>query len=585
MTRTVSDDRIAFCSWVARAAAGSRSQEKSEHLDILQFTLISLLSLVVFLALYQFRVLDDNRLSSWQWVFSAAHPARIFAILVVGIVVAYAVTGWSFVQQKPVIFLFFSSFAAITPLWNQPEVIIDASRYFLEAKYLELYGIGAYLNGWGEELGVWTDLPLVPFVYGLLFKFGGESRVAIQLLNTLLFSTTVVLTYLIGSTLWNRSLGWLAGLLLLGMPYLLTQVPLMLVDVPTMFFITLMIFSIIKALEYQGINALVLASFAVVLAMLSKYSTWLMLIIIPVIAICHSPQAYGLAIRRSLAIVFASAVLFSLFIVFKMDVVSEQIRMLINYQWPGLGRWQESHISSLFFQIHPFITLAALVSIYMAVRNRDIKFVIIISLPMLLGLLGIQRLRYLIPVLPMLALMAAYGLHQLGNSKIATFIAATAAIYGIVIASFVYGPFFYKTSITNIQLAGQYLDSLDTDVVEVVTLAPGRSIVNPAVTVPLLDLYTAKTLVYDNDKNLQRPAGIATSALRFTWEWNDPGFYFHSALMVAKRRAIVVVLNDSEQNISGRLAQRLRGYVLSKEFAITDKVFRFQTIIRVYLTV
>jgi len=123
--------------------------------------------------------------------------------------------------------------------WKEPEVIVDASRYFTQAKHLELDGLGGFVRGWGREIPAWTDLPLVPALYGFVFRTFGETRVAVQAFTTLLFAGTVLLAFRTGKALWDEEVGFAGGALLLAIPYLLTQVPTMLVDVPTMFFLTL----------------------------------------------------------------------------------------------------------------------------------------------------------------------------------------------------------------------------------------------------------------------------------------------------------------------------------------------------------
>jgi len=47
--------------------------------------------------------------------------------------------------------------------WRMPEVNIDASRYFTQAKHLELFGVRYFLSEWGREIHAWTDMPLIPF--------------------------------------------------------------------------------------------------------------------------------------------------------------------------------------------------------------------------------------------------------------------------------------------------------------------------------------------------------------------------------------------------------------------------------------
>jgi 4-amino-4-deoxy-L-arabinose transferase-like glycosyltransferase len=249
--------------------------------------LVSLVTLTAFAALYVFRSLDDNRLTSWQWAFERADIVWVFPALAVGTALAYAVSGISVPGRWQAPALFVSSFLAAAVLWGAPEVIVDTARYFVQAKYLELYGVGFFLREWGGEIVVWTDLPLVPFLHGLVFSLFGEERIAVQVFTTFLFSATVVVTWLIGRTLWDDTVGGVAGALLLAMPYLLTQAALMLVDVPTMFFLTLAVFTTIKAVRDGDVRFLVAAPVAITLAMLSKYSVWLMLSVVPVIVFVH----------------------------------------------------------------------------------------------------------------------------------------------------------------------------------------------------------------------------------------------------------------------------------------------------------
>lgn len=556
-------------------------QQRNSHVPIM--VLFTLLGLIVFLALYNLRTLDDNRLTSWQWVFSEASVLTIFLILTAGYVLAYGFTKLSVPEHKPVAFLFLSSFIAATFLWDEPELIVDTSRYFVQAKHLELYGIGYFVTEWGRDIVVWTDLPLIPFLYGLIFKFFGESRLSIQVFNTLLFSGTVVLTYAIGKQLWDRTVGLNGGLLLLGMPYLLTQVPLMLVDVPTMFFLTLAIFTTIKALRQNGTLIVLAASTAITLAMLSKYSSWLMLSVLPVIVLCHYLAGWKLIAQRASLIALGAMFLVGIFLVTKFDVVFEQLNLLLSYQLPALGRWGESFASTFFFQIHPFITLAALFSVYRAIKKRDATYVIIGWLLFLVVILEINRARYILVTLPMLALMAAYGIRGIKNIKIRRFFVSSAVVSALVIAVFGYLPFLQKTSISNIKQAGKYLDSIDADRIEVVVLQQIHSSINPAVSVPLLDFFTKKDLVYHyDDKQIATPVSTLKSPLRFTWQYRNPEYFNGDTTISGERIPIVIILSDYDQAIPEPIAKKITGYRLARELATTDKVFQYRTIIRVY---
>ncbi|MFV1997837.1 MAG: ArnT family glycosyltransferase [Acidiferrobacterales bacterium] len=551
--------------------------------DILLTVLVSLSTVTTFLSLFVLRSLDDNRLTSWQWTVAGADTLTILFVLVLGIFLAYLLSNISLPVRKPAIWLFIGSFSISAIFWGEPEMIVDTSRYFVQAKYLELFGVGYFFKEWGNNISAWTDLPLVPLLYGLVFKFFGEYRAGIQILNSLLFSGTVVLTYLVGKELWDKRIGLYGGLLLLGIPYLFTQVPLMLVDVPSMFFFTLALYMTIKAVKQGGAVLLLSASATIVLAMLSKYSVWLLLSVIPVIFLSHIEYGRKVILQRAAIIALAAVPLIGLVLLWKYNVIVDQLRLLQSYQIPGLKRWGESFTSTFLFQIHPYITLAALFSIFAAIKKKDVKYAIIGWLLFLVLVLEIKRARYLIIIFPMLALMAAYGIEKIRNRKIGRFIVSSAVVSALVIAIFGYLPFFKNTSAVNLDQAGKYLDSMDAETIEVVTLPQTRSIVNPAVSVPILDLYTKKTLVYRYDKKLvPRPESVEKSSLRFTWEYRNPEYFFPDTGIQENSIPVAIIFSGRNQTIPARVAKRIAGHRLAKELVIMDRVFRYQTIIRVY---
>src|SRR4030042_4401646 len=104
--------------------------------------IIALLSMLTFLTQYVFRYVDDNTLTSWQWTFTGLDASRIFFLLLAGITASYLLSKYSFPEKNPVIFLFLATFISGALFWQEPEIIPDASRYFTQAKHLEVYGIG-----------------------------------------------------------------------------------------------------------------------------------------------------------------------------------------------------------------------------------------------------------------------------------------------------------------------------------------------------------------------------------------------------------------------------------------------------------
>ena len=559
--------------------------ENSSSLNKIGYTLIvSVATISVFLMQFIFRSFDDNRLTQWSWTFIDINIIRIFLFIFLGIIIAYAFSKVSFPKRHPAIFLFLSSFVIGALLWKEPEVIVDTSRYFTQAKHLKMYGIKYFLQEWGRGINAWTDLPLVSFLYGLIFKFLGESRLYIQIFTTFLFSMTLVLTYKTGKILWDEETGFIAGTALLGMPYLFTQVPLMLVDVPTMFFLTLLIFTFIKAIDEGGIRMITFSAIALFMAFFSKYSIWLMLSVLLIIYIVYIMNKSGHRNRyiyRGGLVALIAGLLIGIVVFLKFDVISGQIKFLQEYQMPGLKRWEESFVSTFVFQIHPFITSAALYSFYVAFKKRDLRYAIISWLIILVFVLQIKRIRYIIMVFPMLALMASYGLQGIRDKGMRRFIIACAVMSSLVVTIFVYLPFLEKMSAVNLKNAGQFLNSLKIEKVEVFTLPQRKSAANPAVSVPILDLSTDKNISYKYEKPPLKE-WVQKSSIRFTWEYENPEYYTMGIKGSGNADAVVVISDSADQPLPDYVRQRLEGYHISRVFMTVTGIFRYRTIVTVY---
>jgi hypothetical protein len=542
---------------------------------------VSILALGAVAAPLVFRSLDDNRLTSWRWVFADVDPIRLYALVSGGILLSHLLARAPLPARRPAAILALVAYAAAALFWTEPEVIVDASRTFLQAKFLEVHGLGAFLAEWGREVPAWTDLPLVPLLHGLAFDLLGESRLHVQALTTLLFAGTVALTCRLGSEIWDEEVGFLAGALLLAIPYLLTQVPLMLSDVPTTFFLTLAVHAVVRAFRRGGAGRILLAALAVVLALLSKYSTWLLLSVVPVVGLVHLRGGAPRPLRTGAAIGLLAGSIVAGALLARREVFSGQLALLLGFQAPGLSRWGESFASTFLFQVHPFLTAAAAASVWLAIRRRDPRYAIVLWPVLLLVLLQVRRIRYLLPAFPMLALMAAYGLQSIRAREVRRLVAACAVVSSLVVALSGYLPFLKRNSLGNLRDAGAYLDTIGEERVEVFTPTPLDAEVNPAVSVPLLDLYTRKAVVH-------RPGEVppsareraAATALRFTWEIDLAGSY--RADGSGGTTAIAVVSDDVGSPLPGELEARLAGRHPARVFATDEGVFRFRTVVRVY---
>jgi hypothetical protein len=576
------------------------STDKHLRNEYYSYLLVTLLLLSIFFVQYIFRHADDNRLTSWGWTFANVDLKFFVAVFILGIIPAYILSGYSFPQRRPAMFLFLLSFIAGTAFWGEPDVIVDASRYFIQAKHLEMYGIKYFIREWGQGINAWTDLPLISFFYGLIFKFFGELRIYIQIFTTFLFSMTCVITFFIGKTLRDEETGFLAGLLLLGIPYLFSQIPLMLIDVPTMFFLTLSVFTFIRAIEKGGIWIGV-SSISIFCAVLSKYSAWMMLSVLPVVFLVYLIKCRGNPlwlpragteacpytrnlVYRGISVAFIAGLLIAVVIFLKFDVISQQIKFLQEYQSPGLRRWGESFVSTFLFQIHPLITLAAMYSVYEAFKKRDLKFLIVCWLMILVILLQIKRSRYVMVIFPMVTLMASYGMQKIKKVELRRFIAFSIISSSLVVAFVAYLPFLQKTSMMNLKNAGSYLDSIEEERIEVFTIPSNDTIVNLAVSVPVLDLYTDKDISYHYDASFSPPfEQIKESPLRFTWEYRNPRYYREAGGFYERNQAFVIISNGPVILFPDYIVEKLKGYTANRVFDTSEGIFGFSPVVAVYL--
>ena len=503
--------------------------------------LASVLALAIPYVLYLGRALDDNRLTSWQWIFDSVPAIPVFMAISVAVVIAYFLSARD-IPSSGVLAL--AGFVTGAYLWQEPEVIVDASRYFTQAKHLSQYGIGFFIDNWGGEIGaVW----LTAKVADELFPESGHA-------------------------------GGLAGLMLLSMPYLYSQVPLMLVDVACMFFLMLGMFFLQRALDRGGALYVVLSGLVIGLMLLTKYSQWVFASLYFVLFLTKLVQSPGAVARRGLAAAGIAIAVLGAFLLAYQDVVGRQVELLLSYQRPGLRRWGESNLSTLFFQIHPFVTLAALGSLYPAIKKRDARWIVAVwLLVMLLALMRVERSRYILPALPMLAITASYALSALKNVRLGRNIAYIAACVSLALVVSAYLPYLKGNSMGDLMQAGRYLDENMVDEARAYAL-PQRSEVNPAVSVPLLDLYTQADITYRY--NLKPALGserLERTPMRFTWDYRNPRYY---EPLPGRHPASAVVISfwEHERNVK-RLPD---GFELLERFETSEGVFRFKPFVSIY---
>lgn len=551
-------------------------QEKT-HLGLL------FLTLMIPQVLYLAREFDDNRLTSWSWVFDTADPIQLFLILVITAPLLWGVARSSLPPVRNPLVPALAAFVLSLLFFDVPEVIVDASRYFVQAKFFKEQGPLWFFQEWGREIFAWTDLPLMPSIYGLLFTLFGEVRLAAQLGNATLFAASVYLIFLLGRDLWDEETGILAGFLMLGFPFLYTQIPLLLVDVATMTFLLLAMVTWYRALTMGGTLRLLLAGVALAAAFLVKYSAWLLLTGLGPLFILAALAEPRRTVRRGLLATLPTLLLVGLVVTTHWEVMATQLELLAIYQKPGLKRWGESLVSTFLFQTHPLLTAGVLYAAFRAWSRRDGRFLVIAFLPaLLLVFLEIRRIRYTLPIFPLIALLAAYGFRGLGDRQVRRHLVLAVVVPSLILAWGAFRPFLRGMGERNIQEAGAYLDSLEITRATVLLIPAPGPVLDSRVSIPLLDIFTTKQLDYDPlfSPVTQRTAQVATSPLRFTWEFPLPAFYLRRPEEAPE--AIVVISGDANQELPLITKTLLASLPQNRIFKQTDEVFLNQTFVAVY---
>jgi 4-amino-4-deoxy-L-arabinose transferase-like glycosyltransferase len=563
--------------------------EQGRNLKFQVALLFSIFSVIQFLLLVVFRVYDDNALTSWSWVFidSTLNHHKFFSqvlifsgLIILANLLSFLVSSHRLGLINHKVALPFLAIFLTLPFWQIPELIVDTARYFTYAKYMASFGLGEFLQQWGVGFDTWTDLFSVPFIYGLIFKIFGESRLYIQILNTLFFSSSVFLTFLIGKKIWSEEIGYLGGFFLLAIPYLFSQVPLMLVDIAVLFLFIFFVYIYLLALSTNHPLHIFLGALAAFFLVFAKYSTWLLLSIVPLILIIYSERTLKQRIWTTFFIIILLLIFSSSVIAAKYSVFKNQVLFLKSYQWSGLKRWGEAYLSTFFFQSHPYLPILGIYGAFQAFKTRDKKFLILFWSVIFILIFDLRRIRYTLPLFPFFALMAGYGLSRLGNGGIKRFIAWSAVLTSFAVAFFLFLPFLKKNSTVNLMAAGNFLNQLPGQSVEVITDKQVELLANTAVAVPILDLHTDKEIIYTQKIDKPAEEEIRNLSLRFTWNLETPAYY--QRILKEKSPQLVLISSRIRPPQSKEFKEKIKHYTKRRIFQETCGVFKMKFLVTVY---
>lgn len=545
--------------------------------------LLALAAVVLFPVLAALRGLDDNSLTPWGWILEGGSLAGLWALHVAAVALALLLARARLPPGLAAPATAGTALLAVLALAGGPEAVIDASRYFVQAKLLAREGAGGFLRGWGSEVPAWTDLPLVPFVHGALFRVLGEHRAVAQVVGAACLALTTLATAGIGRRLWGGSTGALGGLLLLAAPGMLVQAPLLMADVPAMCAVAAALWALLAALDRGGAARCAVAGALLGAALLTKYSTWVFLPpAFAVVVAARLPARGRPAIVRGLAVLAVGALAPLAYVAVWPGVFGTQLELLAGFQREGLRRWGESPLATFLFQVHPLLAAGAVAAAWRGARTRDAGVLAAAAVPLVLLALGAGRSRYLIPALPMVALLAARGIEPWAP-RARRFAALAAVGFSLVTALGLYQPFLRRTHAANLAAAGRFLDVRGVAVADV-WVRPSREVpANPEFAIPLLDLHSrARLLARGAAPSPPGERVRLTSPFRFTWEVPLPGWY-RAGTGAPPAGALVLVTGEPGAALPAGLRERVG---TRPPDAVFDRgaVYRLRTDVLVWLT-
>ncbi len=174
-------------------------------------------------------------------------------------------------------------------------------------------------------------------------------------------------------------------------------------------------------------------------------------------------------------------------------------------------------------------------------------------------------------------------MQQIRDRQVRKFIILCILFSSLGVASFGYLSFTQKISAVNLKDAGKFVDSLEGETVEVYTLAKDRPIINPAVFVPILDIFTHKKIRYhDSARFSPGEEDLETSRFRFTWQYMSPGYYLKNNDCLQEHNPIVIIADGHDEILPDFVTQKIMGYQTKKEFEADEGVFLQKTFVTVY---
>lgn len=385
-------------------------------------------------------------------------------------------------ERSILVVLFVASIANAITFWSVPEINPDATLWNYQAGYVASHGLFSFITGFGSSVVSSSGLPIPSLIFGIAYTLFGFHRYVIQAVNTVFFGLTTVLAYFIGKNLFDRRTGTYAGLCFLSSPFVISQVPLMLVDVISSFFMILSIFSFTVMVKSRRITIAALSIIPFALALLSKVTSAFVLVPIMVVifvwGLFRSKQKSSrrLLMRNLAMFLFLVGLLGFMILPFYARISSSflyrdpfSVAIAQVLHPPMLQRAPDIVLNaiekSLILSVTIPLLALSLLGAFIGFRKRDRRpgYVILVVWVGILTLLFFEPLtinsaaRWIMPTYPAYSIAGAALLTRIRDRRFRRTLLAAILIFSVVSAHFMYAYAWDQSTSRSLMYAADFL--------------------------------------------------------------------------------------------------------------------------------
>jgi len=444
----------------------------------------------------------DRSIVSWIFLIHFLTPQLLALFVVIAYVVAYYASAFKVREKDYPLILAAAAFLLALPFSSLPQFNYDSSTYYAAARYLQEKGL---VEGLLTLRGAGYDsLPGYPLMLSIVCGFS-EGYLPAQVLHLLLYAALSLLVFLIGQRLWDGEMGFLAGLLTMSTPLLLSNHWFLLPDVPLTVFALASLYLGLKCLDDSRWLVLALPVFLFTASIKVAGLFYLFSVLTPVL-ILHLLEKRK-KVNLSRLSVFLAIILLALAAAsYSIPSLWERALTKLIFLSPvdNLMRFvtiaDREPSTTLLFQVgFPQCMLVALFS-YLSLKRRFDRRNIILYFWILVPFLVLHdiKTRYLMPVFPAFSLAAALALQKLADKRGRKLIAYFACAVMAAVTVYSVPQVVSGYAVKNLQNMALETNSLDAKTVGVYDYQepPYPTYHLPAEASAIADYYSGKDIIF-----------------------------------------------------------------------------------------